>query len=48
MWLGNSSGKRAKVAVPSMADPKPSVILSSTQKRMNTQPDGMSTVNLSV
>jgi len=47
-WLGNSSGRRAKEEVASMADPTPSVILSSTQKRMNTQPDGMSAVNLGV
>jgi len=47
-WLGNSSGRRAKAAVVSMADPTPSVILSSTQKRMNTQPDGMRDVNLGV
>ena len=31
-----------------IADPTPSIILSSTQKRMNIQPDGMRDVNLGV
>lgn len=47
-WLGNSSGRREKAAVLNMADPTPSVILSSIQKRMNTQPEGIMAVKLCV
>lgn len=47
-WLGNSSGRREKAAVLNMADPTPSVILSSIQKRMNTQPEGIMAVKLHV
>ena len=44
--FGYSCCSKERNAVVKMADPVPSIILSNTQKVMNTQPEGKATANL--
>ena len=46
IWLGYSCGRREKNAVRNIADPMPSMDLSSTQTVMNIQPEGRASVYL--
>ena len=46
--FGKRTGRSVKVAVMNIAVPTPSVILSKMQKKMNTQPEGIMSTNLTV